>query len=133
MKSAFKCDFSLQQIYNFFTDGQTNSAPLVFPAKSLTDLPEFLENKVIVFLIDSNPGISNMNNKPFTCRDLACFEDYSRCFVSMIIVTGPSLIRLICIMAPKAPHGILLPESTSICLINASYNGSATSGRAARI
>src|SRR5207247_8373225 len=50
--------------------------------------------------------------------------------LSTINVTGPSLTRSTCISAPKRPVAVGIP-SALVALINASYSGTAISGRAA--
>lgn len=58
---------------------------------------------------------------------------YILLFVSTLIVTGPSLIKLTCISAPNTPVCICLPMSWLNCCIICSYNSIACSGRAAWI
>ena len=60
-------------------------------------------------------------------------ESHSLFFVSMQIVTGPSLTRATCMSAPKVPVGTGLPSASDRAAQKRSYRGMATSGRAARM
>ena len=52
---------------------------------------------------------------------------------SMLIVTGPSLVRLTCMSAPKRPVGISRPSAVPSWRTKYSYSGMAMSGAAARM
>ena len=58
---------------------------------------------------------------------------YSRILESIMIVTGPSFVRLTSMCAPNSPVWIGLPKSCASLPANCSYNGTAISGGAERL
>ena len=59
------------------------------------------------------------------------FQKDSLRWESMMMVTGPSLTRATCMLAPKVPVWISLPKRVCSLAMNFSYIGTAKSGREA--